>query len=124
VRPPVAGGLPGKLVLTQEVRKALVQTTYLITSLESDFGGRCFQLAKVSKEDVGNGEVRVGVADTYNVRLSGNESSCDCADFTFRGYERPCKHIVCLQLLGQLGKLDAPVMACEPLPMIQTAEAI
>ncbi len=104
VRPPHPAS-PGKLVLTQEVRKALVRTSYLLTCLESDLGGRAFQLAKVCTERNERGDTVVSVSERYNVLLAGDRSTCDCKDATYRN--RECKHISALTALLAQGKLDA-----------------
>ena len=44
---------------------------------------------------------------TYNVNMT--METCDCADFLYRGQDRPCKHINMVKKLIERGVIEPPI---------------
>lgn len=112
IRPPCAVA-PGKLSITETKGRKTETTVYFVTCMDSDMGGACYQLAKVGQEQQ-DGATVYGVAEKYNVRLAGPDSSCDCPWGTYGAQKKPCRHVAALLVLAGLGKLDAPAPVCQP----------
>lgn len=57
-------------------------------------------------KELGSGyfEVTSPAGRVYTVNL--NQPECDCADFIYRGEERPCKHINLIRQLIESGELQ------------------
>ncbi len=101
---------PGRFAITQPGKNGQPErTAYLLAPVPSEIGGVGYRLFKIGRQVDPGGVVRFHRTEQYDVLINGNRSTCTCPDFTYRGHVKgPCKHIKALQVLQDLGKLDAP----------------
>lgn len=98
---------PGRLAITQPDRKGnLVRTAYLFVRTQSEIGGQGFRLFKIGRTVNPGGTVSLEKTKQIDVLINGKHSTCDCEDGTYRGHQRPCKHVAALQVLIDQGKLS------------------
>lgn len=96
-------GRAGKIRITADGKV----TTYLLSPVKSEMGGRGFHLKKlevVTTEDGRQTDVRV--CEAYNTLLNGKKSTCDCKWGTFGVNKKFCRHVASLTKLVAEGKLS------------------
>ncbi len=108
VRAPHPTG-PGKLVIVEKKGRTTTTTSYLLTYLDAK-DGAAFQVAKIGRTVNLDGSVTISAVEKYHVQL-GTYPTCSCPWGIYGANKKPCRHVSALLLLGQLGKLNAPVPA-------------
>lgn len=89
--------LVGRILTLTDAGK---ETSFFLTEIPSQLGGRGWRLEKFAIDCRGQGD------EVYHVHLGGEQDTCECRGHLQHGHKTVCRHRAALQALLARGRLE------------------